>query len=256
MVAYWTPKQDTDISDWEDGAAYSRASGWFAVTDGASTGSNSREWAYTLAESFVRDADQPGLRARRALPTGWPMSGPTFDPEARVTSRLRNVPQWVRQTGAAPGRFRDPGRRAAQRRPAGRGRGRRLLPVPPPSTAARGAPARPLPMSFPLDDPGPVRHRSDVGLQRSPGNRSLTGTSDTSPSGFEPGDVVFAATDALAQDRCRGICASRLSGNCSPASDSAGFADLCRDLRATGAAEERRRDPVPGAVARDPGGAR
>jgi len=53
MIAYWAPKSATPDAEWEDGAAYSRRTGRFAVADGASAGSGSREWAYTLVREFV-----------------------------------------------------------------------------------------------------------------------------------------------------------------------------------------------------------
>ena len=48
FVAFWEPKAGTARSEWEDGCAYSPETGWFAIADGASAGTSSREWGDTL----------------------------------------------------------------------------------------------------------------------------------------------------------------------------------------------------------------
>lgn len=96
------------MSEWEDGVSYSRASGWFCVTDGASTGGNSREWAFALAFSFV--ADKPvGVfdetsEGRDSFAT-WVQSVRTrFNPSSPdfVQSRM---PKWVQEVGAQEGAY-------------------------------------------------------------------------------------------------------------------------------------------------------
>jgi hypothetical protein len=102
MVAYWAAKAGTPASDWEDGAAYSPASGWFAVTDGASTGGKSREWAYTLARAFIEDRPAEVFEDRAAFLT-WVGSVRTrFEPDSDEFPASR-APDWVRSASAARG---------------------------------------------------------------------------------------------------------------------------------------------------------
>lgn len=102
MVTYWMPKGGTDDSDWEDGAAYSERTGWFAVADGASTGAHSREWAFTLTSSFV--TDRPDVFA--VTPSGFAawLDGvrADFDPHSGQFSESR-APQWVQEAGSRRG---------------------------------------------------------------------------------------------------------------------------------------------------------
>ncbi|WP_395726563.1 hypothetical protein [Nakamurella sp.] len=102
MVAYWTAKEGTARSDWEDGAAYSPGSGWFAVTDGASTGSDSRSWAYALARAVLTDRpagiydDGAGLVDWvRQVRAGFDPAAPEFPPS--------RAPGWVRAASAVRG---------------------------------------------------------------------------------------------------------------------------------------------------------
>jgi hypothetical protein len=102
MVVYWSAKAGTPASDWEDGAAYSPSSGWFAVTDGASTGGKSREWAYSLARAFIQDRpvevfQDPGVFL------SWIKSVRTrFEPDSDEFPASR-APDWVRSASAARG---------------------------------------------------------------------------------------------------------------------------------------------------------
>ena len=232
MVAYWTPKQDTDPSDWEDGAAYSCASGWFAVTDGASTGSNSREWAYTLAESFVRETD-----SRAFQPAGfveWLTDvRAKFDPNSSAFPSS-NVPQWVRQVGAQQGAFATlvGGRISGDRLDAIAVGDCCLFHVAVESLYEEGRPDH-LPMSFPLVDPAQFGTSPMLVSSTSGNERSLTENIRHLSIRVRPGDVVFAATDALAQTMLQNLGRPDfwrlLTGV-----GHRGFAVLCRDLRATG----------------------
>jgi hypothetical protein len=105
-VAYWTPKEGTSTSEWEDGVAYSNASGWFCVTDGASTGGSSREWAFALAESFV-DTKPAGVFASDQSGADcfatWRQSvRDHFDPMSS-DYRPSRMPEWVQKVGAQEG---------------------------------------------------------------------------------------------------------------------------------------------------------
>jgi hypothetical protein len=108
FVAFWEPKAGTARSEWEDGCAYSPESGWFAVTDGASAGTSSREWAYTLAKSFVDDRNDELLHAGEGIGDSfhrW-LAGvrESFDPDAEGFVRAA-VPEWVRVAGEQRGAF-------------------------------------------------------------------------------------------------------------------------------------------------------
>jgi hypothetical protein len=108
FVAFWQPKGGTAAADWEDGCAYSPGTGWFAVTDGASTGTRSREWAYFLAKSFVEDrpTDLFHSDGRHGERFGaWAASVRSrFDPHAGEFDGLR-TPTWVRAIGDERGAF-------------------------------------------------------------------------------------------------------------------------------------------------------
>lgn len=104
MVAYWTPKQGTVPSDWEDGVAYSTSSGWFALADGASSGAGSREWAYTLASRFV--ADRPAAVLEDGDGTAFvrwvEATRRAFDPHS-AEFPVSQMPKWVQDLGEREG---------------------------------------------------------------------------------------------------------------------------------------------------------
>ena len=101
MVAYWVAKDGTETSDWEDGAAYSPEAGWFAVADGASTGSNSRAWAYWLVRSFVSDRD-PSVLAPTGLDDWLGRVRGSFDPRSPEFPSSRS-PAWVQAAAQRQG---------------------------------------------------------------------------------------------------------------------------------------------------------
>jgi hypothetical protein len=108
FFAFWEPKSGTARSEWEDGCAYSPESGWFAIADGASAGTSSREWAYTLVKCFVDDRRDDLLQADEGLGARflqW-ISGvrECFDPDAEGFVRA-TVPEWVRAAGEQRGAF-------------------------------------------------------------------------------------------------------------------------------------------------------
>jgi hypothetical protein len=107
-VAYWKPKEGTATSEWEDGVSYSNATGWFCVTDGASTGGSSREWAFALAEGFVA-AKPNGVFAldpagARSFATWLQSVRDGFDPKSPDYRRSR-MPKWVQEVGAQEGAY-------------------------------------------------------------------------------------------------------------------------------------------------------
>jgi hypothetical protein len=104
MVAYWLPKAGTAASDWEDGAAYSPSTGWFAVADGASSGADSREWAYTLTKSFVDDRPAAVFDSAAVQPfVEWlDKTRARFDPHAPEFPVSR-MPDWVQAAGQRTG---------------------------------------------------------------------------------------------------------------------------------------------------------
>ncbi len=223
MVAYWMPKKDTDISDWEDGAAYSRGSGVFAVTDGASTGANSREWAYLLARSFVAAGDERVFTAEGFA--GW-LAGvrAAFDPRAAEFPTSR-APQWVRETGEHQGAF--------ATLLGGRLHNGRLQAIAVGDCCLFHLPAHGPPTSFPFDDPRQFGSSPMLVSSVPHRDQELAGSLRQISIPIAPGDVVFAATDAIAQ---------WLTGNLDrPAVwqllagiGQVGLQDLCRDLRAAG----------------------
>src|SRR5690348_13330808 len=105
MVAYWLPKAGTSPSEWEDGVAYSPGSGWFAASDGASTGNSSREWAYTLARFFVHDRTADVFDAGGSGFVRWvDATRDRFDPRSPEFPASR-MPEWVQTVGERQGSY-------------------------------------------------------------------------------------------------------------------------------------------------------
>lgn len=104
FTALWLPKPGSARSDWEDGCGYSPSSGLFAVADGASTGTHSREWAFTLVQRWLADHPQ---RSSATDGDAWfwhwldgVRSG--FDPDD-PTFRKSRAPAWVQSVGKGRG---------------------------------------------------------------------------------------------------------------------------------------------------------
>jgi hypothetical protein len=222
MVVYWTSKDGTPRSDWEDGAAYSRRSGWFAVADGASTGSDSRSWAFTLARSVIADrpaeifAEEGFLEWVRRTRAG-------FDPTDREFPASR-TPHWVQAAASRRGAHATllAGRLAPGTLDAVAvgdcclfRRSKDRVDVFPMQSAGDFGTTPALVPSQPMDDRGLVR-----------AVRHFHGR-------LAPGDVVYAASDALAEWLVRNRADDRVwrlldrIGN-------RGFERLCADLRAHG----------------------
>jgi hypothetical protein len=106
MVAFWEPKAGSPPRDWEDGVAYSADCGRFALADGASTGSRSREWAYTLVSSAFCPVTRLDLVAASTdLFCRWMASvRNSFDPEVHQFAAA-SAPGWVRETSRPTGSF-------------------------------------------------------------------------------------------------------------------------------------------------------
>jgi hypothetical protein len=104
--AYWSPKAGTPRAEWEDGCAYSPSTGWFAVTDGASSGTRSREWAFHLARSFV-DAGQLGAFSRWDVPAflRWTEETRTAFDSASDEYSAYLVADWIQAASASKGAF-------------------------------------------------------------------------------------------------------------------------------------------------------
>jgi len=224
MVAYWLPKDGTPAAEWEDGVAYSRQSGWFAVADGASTGNSSREWAYTLASTFVADRSAQALHddSSQSFLDWVDTARARFDPKSPEFPVSR-MPEWVQAAGDRMGahatfiggRLDDGHVRAVAvgdcclfHLHAASGR----------TTA------------FPLSEPG--QFNSNPRLLSSLGDRDhqLADAVRHYRAPFAPGDVVFAASDAFAEWLTKGIddpdVWKALSGI-----GNKGFRRLCQDLR-------------------------
>ena len=234
FVAFWEPKAGTARSEWEDGCAYSPDSGWFAITDGASAGTSSREWAYTLAKAFVDDRRDDLLRADEGLGTrflGWlSQARQSFDPEGEGFVRA-TVPEWVRAAGERRGAFStflggrisDSGWMAVA---VGdcclfhlHASGLTTFPL---TSAEEFGSTPPLIPSTPVDDG--VLARS---LRHGSGS-------------LHPGDVIFAGTDAVSEWMLRAREREELWSLLSRIGNE-GFAALCADLRET---KEMRNDDV------------
>ena len=107
-VAFWDAKLGTEPSEWEDGVAYDRSTGWFAVADGASTGAGSREWAHALTSSFVRarpiEVFVAGEIGERAIRT-WLEQARVLYMELAKSDTSTKEPNWVREAGRREGAF-------------------------------------------------------------------------------------------------------------------------------------------------------
>jgi hypothetical protein len=222
MVAYWVPKDGTAASDWEDGAAYSRATGWFAVADGASTGNNSREWACTLTNEFIEkkadvfDDSPAGFVA-------WLESARTgFDPHSPEFPQSR-APRWVQTAGSVRG--------SHATLLAGRLSANHIQAVAVGDCCLFHLRSAYPPRSFPLAVP------ADFGT-----SPALVGSQQTNNDLFEatlrhyhqtlsPGDIIFVASDALAEWLTKNLDQPRVWRLLSRIGHQ-GFGDLCRDLRA------------------------
>lgn len=107
MFAFWETKDGSIRADWEDGVAYSPSSGRFAVSDGASTGQRSREWAYTLVSTFLAAGfdfgDRPSEVKQQFMDwidhtrSGFEPLGPEFS--------ASKTPQWVQDHAAERGAY-------------------------------------------------------------------------------------------------------------------------------------------------------
>lgn len=225
MVAYWEPKAGTARSEWEDGVAYDSASGWFAVADGASTGSNSREWAYTLTNTFVGDGDVTVLDDDGVFATWLDATRLRFDPDDPAFPRSR-MPEWVKTAGERTG--------AHATFVGGHLDGREVRAVAVGDCCLfhlrHGADD---PTAFPIDDVGrfgscPVL----VGSLRG-SDDALFGNVRRYHSPVAPGDVLLAASDALAEWLVRGLRDPAVWRAVSTIGHES-FGRLCRDLRAAG----------------------
>jgi hypothetical protein len=210
MVAYWAPKSATPEAEWEDGAAYSRRTGRFAIADGASAGSGSREWAYTLVRDFIATdralTDFPGwLAATRA----------GFDPRSAEFPPPR-VPDWVRASNEHTGAY--------ATFLGGQLESGHLTAVAVGDCCLFHVTATGV-RTFPLAS------ATDFGSQPSLIGSRATGGAETYTyqADLAPADVVLAATDALAQWMLTDVEANLpvLLGI-----GHRGFRELCRDLRA------------------------
>jgi hypothetical protein len=226
FVAFWQPKDGTPSHEWEDGCAYSPRTGWFAVTDGASTGIRSREWAYFVAKCFVEDRPDEmfvadGRHGERFV--DWAASVRNrFDPNASEFLPLR-APQWVRAVGEERGAFctflggrlADSGWEALAVgdcclfHVSGGNAGLHTFPLSSPSDIG----------SAPMLVPSVVT--SDSRLQREV--RLGSGR-------FEPADALFVATDALSEWMLGALDHPALWPTLGRIT-STGFAALCADLR-------------------------
>ncbi len=223
MVAYWVPKAGTSVSEWEDGAAYNPRTGWFAVTDGASTGSSSREWAYTLAHALVADRDERVLDGPDSGLIDWleKVRG-RFDPKSPEFPVSR-MPLWVQRVGGQIGSHATllGGRIARDSIEA--------LAVGDCCLFHLAHDARPA--AFPLHDSSQFGTSPTLVTSHSGNNEQLCTTVRRYRASISPGDVLFAVSDALAEWLMRNL------GNpdvwrCLAQIGHEGFDQLCDDLRA------------------------
>lgn len=222
MIAYWLPKDGTATVEWEDGAAYSNQAGWFAVADGASTGNSSREWAYALVKAFVTTRAATGedefVRWVDATRRG-------FEPHSEEFPASR-VPDWVRAAGDRRGAYATfLGGYIADREVRAIAVGDCCLFHLRPHVGA--------PTCFPLSSPKQFG-TSPALISSHPGDDTrMIGAAETYRAPVAPGDVIFVASDALAEWLVRNAedphvwrVASTISYR--------GFQALCRDLRRSG----------------------
>jgi len=218
MVAYWETKAGTDIADWEDGAAYSRGTGWFAVADGASAGGLSREWAYRLVRDYVSDQnastlDDGGLGA-------WVTDVRSrFDPRSEEFPASRS-PDWVQEESVRRG--------AHATLLAGRfdQDGVRVVAVGDTCLVHLRSGMRLA--SFPLVDPADFGTQPDLIASRA---QALLAGVSFYESEIDKDDIILVATDALAA-WLLGLPADSAFWPAICALDHHGFARLCTDLRA------------------------
>lgn len=223
MVAYWLPKAGTPTSEWEDGVAYSPGSGWFAVSDGASTGGSSREWAYTLASCFINDRATSVFDPDGAGFVGWiKATRGRFDPRS-AEFPASQMPEWVQAAGARQGSY--------ATFLGGRVSGSEVRAVAAGDCClfqlrADGS----QPATFPLSSKNQFGTKPLLISSSDRSDEHLTTGIGYYRSAVGPGDVVFAASDALAEwlisnlkDPSVWHALSRI--------DHLGFRDLCADLR-------------------------
>jgi hypothetical protein len=229
FVAFWQPKGGTPSREWEDGCAYSPRTGWFAVTDGASTGIRSREWAYFVARCFVEDRPDEllvpdGRHGERFV--DWAASlRSRFDPNASEFLPLR-APTWVRAAGEERGAFCTfLGGRLT-------GGGWEALAVGDCCLFHLNGQSGRL-VTFPLASPSDIGSTPMLVPSVAAGDRRLRQEVRLGQGRFEPDDALFVATDALSE--------WMLDAREHPALwptlgriTSAGFAAMCADLRKAG----------------------
>jgi len=223
MVTYWMPKEGTALSEWEDGAAYSRQSGWFAVADGASTGSNSREWAFTLTNAFITAKDDKVFDDTTTGFVDWVVrTRKSFDPQADSFLPSK-APKWVQVAGSQRGSY---ATLLAGRIADGKVRavavGDCCLFRLSPSGTVR---------SFPLNSPTDFGSSPQLIRSKQSDDATLTSAVRRYEQELDPGDVVFVASDALAEWLTRQI-RNRPVWQMLAKIGHGGFQDLCQDLRA------------------------
>lgn len=224
MVAYWQPKGGTSADEWEDGAAYDPASGWFAVTDGASTGSSSREWAFTLADSFVRSRPVTALDDDAAFLAWVRDTRAAFDPRAPAFAHSR-MPAWVQSAGERLGAY--------ATFVGGRIAGGEVRAVAVGDCCLFTAPAGTLPVGFPIAAAGGFGTSPMLIASVAGDDEQLCAAVHRHAAPVNAGDVVFAASDALADwltRHGRRAAVWRVLA----ALGHQGFAAMCADLRAAG----------------------
>ncbi|MDQ1729929.1 MAG: hypothetical protein QOK10_88 [Pseudonocardiales bacterium] len=249
MVAYWEPKEGTSTSEWEDGAAFSAQTGWFAIADGASTANSSREWAYLLTDSFVHDQPTAALEVedgagRRAF-LEWVRAARTrFDPHSPEFPPSR-MPSWVQSAGERLG--------AHATFLGGRINDGEIKAVAVGDCClfhAMTEQARPR--SFPLTDPGQFGTAPALVSSLEAGDGRLAESVRHYRAPMARGNVVFAASDALAEWLSRGADRPELWHALARIGHE-GFSELCQDLRAN---REMKNDDVTlwrASLARSPG---
>ena len=226
FVAFWESKAGTARSDWEDGCAYSPESGWFAIADGASAGTSSREWAYTLVDRFVGDRPHDLLRADEWLGSRflrWLADvRADFDPESEAF-RQTHVPDWVRAAGRRQGAFSTfLGGRISVANWAAVAVGDCCL-------FQLHAPDRRVTM-FPLGSAAEIGTTPELIPSMAVDDGALLRSLRHGGGRLQPDDTIFAGTDAIAEWMIRGrerpdvwSVLSRIGNE--------GFATLCADLR-------------------------
>ena len=223
MVAYWLPKHGTALSDWEDGAAYSRATGWFAVADGASTGNNSREWAYMLASSFIANHPVDVFEDSATGLVAWVESTrERFDPKSDEFPRSK-APQWVQRAGSLRG--------SHATLLAGRLSETHVEALAVGDCCLFHWGSAGIRKSFPLDNTEQFGTSPDLVSSHAGKNEPLNSAVRRYREQLQPGDVIFVASDALAEWLTRSISELKVWELLSRIGHQ-GFGDLCRDLRA------------------------